>query len=95
MSNWLFSELFYKHIGFGVFLNSENEYCKENMKHLSPLQKTLYDEMLSHLKETDEDVPYKHGTFTTLHYYNHTIFIYKRAYNLIDYSYNPSLYIII
>ena len=52
------------------YLNSENKYCKESMSHLTTLQKKLYDDMLSHLKETDEDVPYKHGNYE---YYSRTV----------------------
>jgi oligopeptidase B len=38
------------------YLNAENKYCEEEMSPLKPLREKLYDEMLSHLKETDEDV---------------------------------------
>eukprot|EP01041_Mallomonas_annulata_P008346 gene8346-17194_t len=51
-------------------LKLENKYCKEGMAHLTGLQKTLYDEMLSHLKETDEDVPHQDGPFL---YYSRTV----------------------
>ena len=38
------------------YLRDENEYCARETKHLEPLQKILFDEILSHLKETDDDV---------------------------------------
>lgn len=37
-------------------LRAENDYCAKQTAHLEQLKSTLYDEMLSHLKETDEDV---------------------------------------
>lgn len=51
-------------------LNAENDYCAQATKHFSGLQDSLYSEILSHLKETDEDVPYKHGAFE---YYTRTV----------------------
>jgi oligopeptidase B len=41
-----------------AYLESENAYTDAVMKPTEPLQKKLYDEMLSHIKETDVDVPY-------------------------------------
>jgi protease II len=37
-------------------IRAENMYCEERTEHLKPLQDVLYEEMLSHLKETDEEV---------------------------------------
>ena len=64
-------------------LKKENEYCTTQTLSLQPLKEELYNEMywilplqlysfyrLSHLKETDEDVPYKDGNFF---YYTRTV----------------------
>ena len=45
------------------YLHAENEYCDNQMKHLDKTRDQLYKEMLSHMKETDEDVPYPHGPY--------------------------------
>lgn len=51
-------------------LNAENVYTLSVMASTAELQKTLYDEMLSHIKETDESVPYPdRGWF----YYSRTV----------------------
>jgi oligopeptidase B len=51
------------------YLESENAYTAAKMKHTEGLQKRLYDEMLSRLKENDLTVPYRdHGYW----YYNRT-----------------------
>ena len=51
-------------------LNAENAYTLSVMASTAELQKTLYDEMLSHIKETDESVPYPdRGWF----YYSRTV----------------------
>ncbi len=42
-------------------LEAENAYTAEAMAATEPLQKVLYDEMISHIKETDESVPYRHS----------------------------------
>src|SRR5580700_485266 len=42
-----------------AYLEAENVYTNAVMKPTEPLQKKLYAEMLSHIKETDVDVPYK------------------------------------
>src|SRR5437773_10467972 len=44
-----------------VYLEAENAYTDEVMKPTEALQKKLYDEMLSRIKETDVEVPYKEG----------------------------------
>ena len=41
------------------YLNSENEYTKNVMKHTEKFQKQLFEEMKSRIKEDDESVPYK------------------------------------
>jgi oligopeptidase B len=51
-------------------IKAENDYCNNEMSHLKPLQDELYKEMLSHLKETDEDMPYPYGDYL---YYSKTI----------------------
>jgi hypothetical protein len=40
-----------------AYLNAENAYTETKMKHTEALQKKLYDEMLSRIKETDVSVP--------------------------------------
>src|SRR5215831_14187262 len=52
-----------------AYLESENVYTDAIMKPTLPLQKKLYDEMLSRIKETDVDVPYKYGDYF---YYSRT-----------------------
>jgi oligopeptidase B len=46
-----------------AYLESENAYTDAVMKPTEPLQKTLYDEMLGRVKETDVEVPYKKGDY--------------------------------
>ena len=50
-------------------LNAENAYCEQEMDKLKDLQNELYTEILSHLQETDEDVPHKRGKYM---YYSRT-----------------------
>jgi oligopeptidase B len=52
-----------------AYLEAENVYTDAVMKPTEPLQKKLYDEMLSHIKETDVEVPYKEGDYF---YYSRT-----------------------
>ena len=52
-----------------AYLDAENAYTDEMMKPTEPLQKKLYEEMLSRVKETDVDVPYKEGNY---YYYSRT-----------------------
>ncbi|HEY3349261.1 MAG TPA: S9 family peptidase [Thermoanaerobaculia bacterium] len=49
------------------YLEAENAYTDAVLKPTETLQKALYDEMLSHVKETDLSVPYRDGAF--LYYY--------------------------
>ena len=46
-----------------AYLDAENAYADAVMKSTESLQKKLYDEMLSRIKETDVDVPYKYGGY--------------------------------
>ncbi|MGA2810601.1 MAG: S9 family peptidase [Candidatus Acidiferrum sp.] len=52
-----------------AYLQAENAYTDAVMKPTEPLQKKLYAEMLSRIKETDEEVPYKNGDYF---YYSRT-----------------------
>ena len=51
------------------YLNAENKFAEEQTGRLDGLKKRLYDEILSHLKESDEEVPYVYGTYE---YYSKT-----------------------
>jgi oligopeptidase B len=53
-----------------AYLNAENAYTDAFMAPTAALQKQLYDEMLSHIKETDESVPYPMKGFF---YYTRTV----------------------
>jgi oligopeptidase B len=46
-----------------AYLQAENAYTDAVMKPTEALQKKLYDEMLSRIKETDVEVPYKEGNY--------------------------------
>ena len=46
-----------------AYLEAENAYTNEAMEPTQALQKTLYDEMVSHIKETDVSVPFREGAF--------------------------------
>ncbi|HYM74790.1 MAG TPA: S9 family peptidase [Candidatus Dormibacteraeota bacterium] len=46
-----------------AYLEQENAYTDAVMKPTEPFQKKLYDEMLSHVKETDVEVPYREGDY--------------------------------
>ena len=52
-----------------AYLKSEDDYAMSAMKHTAGLQEKLYNEMLSHIKQTDENVPYRSGTYF---YYSRT-----------------------
>jgi oligopeptidase B len=45
------------------YLVGENTYADAVMKPTAALQQRLYDEMVSHIKETDVNVPYKNGGY--------------------------------
>src|SRR6266478_4500257 len=51
-------------------LEAENAYTAAVMKPTAPLQDTLYKEILSHIKQTDTNVPYRWGNFF---YYSRTV----------------------
>ena len=51
-------------------LRKENAYTEQKTKHLEKFQKKLYEEHISHLKETDEDPPYPRGKYF---YYTRTV----------------------
>jgi len=44
-------------------LKAEDEYAQAMMKHTAALQEKLYQEMLSHIKQTDRQVPYRWGNY--------------------------------
>jgi oligopeptidase B len=46
-----------------AYLEAENKYTDAVMKPTESLQKKLYDELLSRVKETDIEVPYKEGGY--------------------------------
>ena len=52
-----------------AYLEAENTYTDAIMKPTKPLQKKLYKEMLSRIKETDTNVPYSQGKYL---YYSRT-----------------------
>jgi oligopeptidase B len=52
-----------------AYLNAENAYTDAVMKPSKALQEALYQEMLSHIKETDLSVPYQEGGYF---YYSRT-----------------------
>src|SRR5215510_16357923 len=51
-------------------LEAENAYTAAVMKPTEGLQEKLYNEILSHIKETDETVPYRWGDYF---YYSRTV----------------------
>jgi len=51
------------------YLEAENAYCDAVMEPTVELQKTLYAEMVSHIKETDVSVPFREGEYW---YYSRT-----------------------
>ncbi len=53
-----------------AYLNEENRYSDTWLAPTTKLQKKLYEEMLSHIKETDESVPYRHRDYF---YYSRTV----------------------
>ena len=44
-----------------AYLNAENAYAEAVTADLAPLRDQLYNEMLSHIKQTDESAPYREG----------------------------------
>src|SRR5262245_44997793 len=53
-----------------AYLRAEDGYAETAMKPTSEMQNVLYTEMLGHIKETDETVPYRRGEYL---YYSRTI----------------------
>ncbi|MEM8718910.1 MAG: S9 family peptidase [Cyanobacteria bacterium P01_G01_bin.39] len=51
------------------YLEAENSYTEAQMQHTKELQQSLYDEMLSRIKETDLSVPYRLQDY---YYYSRT-----------------------
>ncbi len=51
-------------------LQAENAYAESLMKPTAALQEKLYNEMLSHIKQTDASVPYRSGNYF---YYTRTV----------------------
>ena len=51
------------------YLEAENAYTESMTKSLKPFEDSLYQEMLSHIKQTDENVPYRKGDYL---YYSRT-----------------------
>jgi oligopeptidase B len=49
-----------------AYLEAENAHTAEAMRGTETLQQTLYDEILSHIKEDDVSVPYRDGTWEYL-----------------------------
>ncbi len=52
------------------YLEAENSYTDSVMKPTEGLQAALYKEMVGHIKETDENVPYREGEYF---YYSRTV----------------------
>src|SRR5580704_7765506 len=46
-----------------AYLEAENAYAESVMAPLAGLREELYDEMLSHVKQTDVSVPYRDGLY--------------------------------
>jgi oligopeptidase B len=55
--------------GVLAYLDAENAYTEDMMRHTEPLQIAIYDEMLSRIQETDLSVPYRKGEY---YYYSRT-----------------------
>jgi oligopeptidase B len=51
------------------YLEAENSYTQQRCAHLAEFRKTLYDEMLGRIQQTDLSVPIEHGPYV---YYNRT-----------------------
>jgi oligopeptidase B len=51
------------------YLEAENAYCDAVMEPTVQIQRTLYSEMVSHIKETDVSVPFREGAYW---YYSRT-----------------------
>ena len=62
MANWMNPEVI-------AYLQAENAYTEAMTAHLADFHETIYQEMLSHIKETDLSVPYLDNGY---YYYNRT-----------------------
>ena len=49
------------------YLKAENAYCKSATEHIEGFANDIYLEMKSHLKETDQEVPYRMGNLDWLY----------------------------
>lgn len=47
-----------------TYLETENDYTKEVMKATEELQKTIYEEIVGRIKQTDESVPYDYNGYS-------------------------------
>lgn len=45
------------------YLNAENDYTDQSLKHTEKLQEDLYKEIVARIKQTDESVPYKYNNY--------------------------------
>ncbi len=67
-----------------AYLNAENAYAEAVTADLASLRDELYNEMLSHIKQTDESAPYREGdwwyTIRTEEGKQYSIFCRKRAF---------------
>jgi oligopeptidase B len=50
-----------------AYLEAENAYAEERMAPTVELQRTLYDEILGRIQETDQSAPYRKGAFEYYH----------------------------
>ena len=50
-----------------AYLNAENAYAEAVTADLASLRDELYNEMLSHIKQTDESAPYREGDWWYYH----------------------------
>ena len=45
------------------YLNAENHYTEQHLKHVEPLTDTLYHEIIGTIKESDTDLPFRWGDY--------------------------------
>lgn len=57
------------HPDTAAYLHAENAYADASLAGLEPLRNQLYEEILSHIKQTDVNVPYRKGDYL---YYSRT-----------------------
>lgn len=51
------------------YIELENQYCEQRLRHLKPLSRHIYQEAKSYMKETDTECPYPRGSY---HYFTRT-----------------------